>query len=316
MPRRPSPKTAAPAHGWQRRVRSPAFARELKALIARELTALADQQFKDVVDVRTVRDLVERADELLAVDAVGALLVNLRATARKRARQTKRSLGGILGAQVVGDVESALTDATSLTSQAEAFIAQMMERELVQSLMTDLIYTAIVSFNRRVNPIFGNLALMAVDTQVKSFIRMLMPMLQRQATAFLVDRKNHALFADFARTAARQVLNEPLAQLSALFDRASDAEAEALITKVARNTQVRRLVRDGTRMLADAAFAHLSRQRIGDVVLLDDNIDWLTDRISAPLLALLRRPYVAVFVQGEMEGVSKAPVRREGRKPR
>jgi hypothetical protein len=308
MPRRPSPKTAAPAHGWQRRVRSPAFARELKALIAREITALADQQFKDVVDVRMVHAFIERADELLAVDAVTALLVGMRATARKRARQTKRSLGGMLGAQLVGEIESALADATNLTSQAEGFIAQMMERELAQSLMTDLIYTAIVSFNRRVNPIFGNLALMAVDTQVKGFIRMLMPMLQRQATAFLVDRKNHVLFADFARAAARQVLSQPLAQLSALLDRGSDAEAEALITKVARNAHVRRLVRDGTRMLADAAFAHLSRQRIGDVVLLDDNIDWLAERISAPLLALLRRPRVAAFVQSEMEG--GAPRRR------
>ena len=307
MPRRPAPKNAAPAPGWQRRIRSPAFARELKALIARELGALADQKFKDVVDVRVVHDLIERADELLAVEAMSALAVGVRAAARKRARQTKRSLGGILGAQLVGDVESALADMTNLSSQAEDFIAQMMERELVQSLMTDLVYTAIVSFNRKVNPL-GNLALMAIDAQVKSFIRMLMPMLQRQATAFLVDRKNHALFADFARAAARQVLNEPVAGLSDLFDRASDADAEAAISKIARNPQIRRLVRDAARMVIDAVFTHLGRQRVGNVLLLDDNIDWLAQRISAPLLALLRRPHVAAFVQGEMEG--GAPRRR------
>lgn len=172
-----------------------------------------------------------------------------------------------------------------------------------------------MSFNRKVNPL-GNLALLAMDTQVKSFIRMFMPMLQRQATTFLVDRKNRALFADFARAAARRVLDEPVAQLSALFDQISDEEAEAVIQKTARNPHVRRLVRDSARLLTHAALAHLGRRRIGDVLLLDDNLDWLAQRIVEPLLALLARPHVAAFIEREIdrgnEKNSTAEARRRG----
>jgi hypothetical protein len=147
---------------------------------------------------------------------------------------------------------------------------------------------------------------MAVDSQIKSFIRLFMPMLQQQATAFLVDRKNHALFADFVRAAARQVLNEPLAQLVDLFDRGSDREAEAFITKTARNPQVRRLAADMLLMMSEAAFKQLSSKRIGSVVQLDANIDWLAKRLSAPLLAALKRPHVAAFVQREIDRAGSA----------
>lgn len=315
MPRRPSTKSPASARNWQRRVGSAAFARELTALVKAELEWIAKQKFKDVVDARLVHELIDRADDLLAIDAVSALLGTLRATARRHARQTKHSLHAILGDELVGEIDTALGEMTNLTGQFERFIDEMMERELVQSLMTDLVYTAIVSFNRKVNPL-GNLALLAMDTQVKSFIRMLMPMLQRQATAFLVDRKNRALFADFARAAARQVLNEPVAQLSALFDQTSDEEAEALIKKTARNSHVRRLARDSARLLVDAALAHLNRRRIGDILLLDDNLDWLAQRIAEPLLALLARPHVAAFVEREIT-VATTPVERvEGGAPR
>jgi hypothetical protein len=305
MPRRPpTPRTRAGY--WQRRVSSPAFARELTVLIAEDLRALADQRFKDVVDLRLIRELIERTDALLAVDAVSAVAVSVRTAVRARMRKAKRPLRDVVGAQLVSDIEAMLDDATNLPHQAEAIIERMMQRELVQSLMTDLVYTAIVSFNRRVNPLFGNLALMAVDSQIKSFIRMFMPMLQQQAAAFLIDRRNHALFADFARAAARQILNEPLAQLVELFDRGSDREAEAFITRAARNPQVRRLARDLALTLSEAALKQLSAKRVGTVLLLDANADWLAKRLSTPLLAVFKRPHVSAFVMREIERASSA----------
>lgn len=313
MPRRSLSTTSPSARYLQRRVTSPAFARELTALVAGELRALADQKFKDVIDTRLVRELIERSEELLAVDAIATLALSLRGTARQRVRKTKRSLRGMLGEQFVADVEAAFNDVTTLTPQAEELIDRMMQRELVQGMMTDLVYTAIVSFNRRVNPLFGNLALMAVDAQIKSFIRMFMPMLQRQATSFLIDRKNHALFTDFARAAARQLLNEPLSHLFELFNPGSDAEAKALTNKIAHNPQVRRLVRDLALALADAVFQELGARRVGSVLLLDDNIDWLAKRLSAPILAALQRAPIATFVGSEID---RAVAPRGGRTSR
>jgi hypothetical protein len=305
VPKRP-PATKVRAGDWQRRVSSPAFARELTALIARDLRALADQRFKDVVDMRLVRDLIERTDELLVVDAVAALGVSLRDASHQRMRKAKRPLRDILGSQLIDDIEAMLDDATNLSHHAETFIEGMMQRELVQSLMTDLVYTAIVSFNRRFNPLFGNLALMAIDTQIKSFIRMFMPMLQRQATAFLVDRKNHALFADFARAALRQILNEPVVRLVEIIDRGSQREAEALIAKTARNPQVRRLARETVLMWSEAAFRQIGNLRVGDVLRLDANAAWLAKRLTAPVQAALKRPHLLAFLSQEIDRASRA----------
>jgi hypothetical protein len=248
-----------------------------------------------------VRELVGRWDDLADIDAITRVAMELRRTVRQRARRSKRTLHVLLGYQFVADLEAAMSDAAQLSRDAEDFIARLMERELVQSLMTDLIYTAIVSFNRRVNPLFGNLALLAVDTQIKSFIRMFMPMLQRQATAFLVDPKNRALFMDFARGAMRLVLNEPLPNLVALVAAGSDADAEAMIRKALRNSQLRRLMREAALMMADAVLRDLGKKRIGTIVQLANNADWLAQQLSEPLRAVLARPHVAAFVARELD---------------
>src|SRR5262245_33029302 len=115
MPRRPPPTMSASGRYWQRRVTSPAFARELTALVADQLRALANRKFKDVVDLRLVRELIERSDELLAVDAVTALALGVRGTARQGMRRSKRSLRALLGEQFVADVDDVFNDAAILT---------------------------------------------------------------------------------------------------------------------------------------------------------------------------------------------------------
>src|SRR5512134_1481145 len=98
MPRR-APVVSASQRYWQRRVSSPAFARELTRLIADELRVLADEKVNDVVDIGLIHDVIERSEKLLAVDALSGVMVALRRTVRRRARKTKRSLGDVLGEQ-------------------------------------------------------------------------------------------------------------------------------------------------------------------------------------------------------------------------
>jgi hypothetical protein len=236
---------------------SPAFARELTRLIADELRGLADEKVKDVVDVGLIHDLIERSEKLVAVDALSGLMVTIGATVRRRVRKTKRSLEDVLGES------SSVT--SKRPSRREILLAmptpsRACGRDLC-NLMTDLVYTAIVSFNRRVNPLFGSLALMAVDAQIKSFIRMFMPMLQRQATAFLIDRKHHALFADFARAALREVLREPLPQLAELRARQRRRRAPA---NRAQSTPAP-TTRDGARMVSARSSTRPGRKRVGTV---------------------------------------------------
>jgi hypothetical protein len=294
-------------------VSSPAFKRELTALIADDLRAGVALRVADVIDRRLVHELVGRWDDLVDIDAITTVAMELRRTVRQRARRSKRTLHVLLGHQFVADLEAAMSDAAQLSRDAEDFIARLMERELVQSLMTDLTYTAIVSFNRRVNPLFGNLALLAVDTQIKSFIRMFMPMLQRQATAFLVDPKNRAMFMDFARAAMHLLLHEPLPNLLTLVAGGSDADAEAMIRKSLQNPQLRRLVREAALLLADAVLRDLGPRRIGTVVQLEDHAEWLAERLSGPLRAVLARPHIAAFIARELARASAPPSRPRGR---
>ena len=60
--RQPSDKTGVEVRYWQRRVRSRAFKGELTAVVRRELTALAGERVRDVVDPDLVRSIIAEWD--------------------------------------------------------------------------------------------------------------------------------------------------------------------------------------------------------------------------------------------------------------
>jgi hypothetical protein len=85
------------------------------------------------------------------------------------------------------------------SSHTEEFVGDIMRQEFVRRLFTDSIFTSIVSFNQRINPFFGGLTMRVLEDQITGFIRLFMPMLIEQATAFAVSKDNQRIALDFAR---------------------------------------------------------------------------------------------------------------------
>lgn len=295
---------------WTKRIGSRPFRRNLAAAIAAELRALAKQRVGQIIDPDFVREMIRHWDariverEVLAEVAIAA---NRRTARRLGARS--ESLLDLLDRQLVADLEAAIDARLQLTDRGREFVAALMEREFVRGLFTDVIYTALVSFQRKANPLFGGLAMRALEDQIKGFIGLFMPMLQAQATAFAIDRSNQRAVLDFARAIARQLLELPIGRYAALAAGEGAESVEALLRQAAANARLADLARRAALLGWDDLFAELKNRRVGELLRVAEHAGWLAERCVDMLLPLLSRPGVAALIAAE---AAAAPVADAG----
>ncbi|MFN8643493.1 MAG: hypothetical protein U0802_18215 [Candidatus Binatia bacterium] len=316
MASKPPARAATETSYWSKRFASRPFRRALTAAIAAELGALARQRVGQVIDPELVRELIRQWDARIVVREVVAevaIAANRRTT--KRLASRRESLLELLDRQLVADLEATIEARLELSERGRAFIAALMEREFVRGLFTDVIFTALVSFQRKTNPFFGALAVRALEDQIKGFIGLFMPMLQAQATAFAVDRANQRAVLDFGRAIARQLLELPIGRVAAAATGEGAASLEAFARQAAANTRLADLARRAALLSWDDLFAELKNRRVGELLRVEEHAGWLAERCADLLLPALARPGVVAFIAAEAAAAparTPAAVRRRG----
>jgi hypothetical protein len=301
MPKSTAGRSTPHDRYWNARVRSREFKRALTDLITRELKSLARERAGDVIDAQLVRTMLRELDTRVINRAIVAdLIIEGSRRGRRRLDGREESLLDVLDHRLVADIEAALEKSIALSPRAEEFVTILMRKEFVRSLFTDVTYTAISSFNQRVNPLFGALATHALEDQIKGSIRLFMPMLQTQAIAFVIDRGNQRLVLDFARAVLRLLLEVPAGRYAAIAASTDGKAMQTLIRKVVKNAKLGVLMRQLALAFWDDLYDTIRHRRIGELVRLDEHAEWLAQRAVAVALPALSRPHVRRFIAAEI----------------
>ena len=301
--RQRSDKAGAAVRYWQRRVRSRAFKRELTALVRRELTALAGERVRDVVDAELVRSIMRDWDtRMIDRTRLAELIIEgTRHSVRKRRGEPLRRLDP----QLITDVEAIVREGVALSAGAEDAIAAIMRQEFVRGLFTDVIFSAIVSFYQRVNPLFGAVTVRVLEEQIKGFIRFFMPMLQQQAIAFIVNQANQRVAVDFVGVVVRQILEQPLPNYSAMITPAQRRKLETLIRHATASAKLDSIVREATLSAWDDLYAVIADKRVGDLLRVEEQAGWFAERCVEFVAPALARSHVVEFIAAEMALAAK-----------
>lgn len=286
---------------WEKRIRSPAFRHELMALLHREITALADARVKDVLDADLVRRTIREWDAgLTRPDVIADFVIQANRHVAGRLKRRRQSVLGLLDEPLVARLDALLEEDMELSAHAEQFIAKLMRQEFVHRLFTDIIFTSIVSFYEKVNPFFGALAMRALEEQIKSFIRLFMPMVEAQATEFAVNRNNQRFLLDFTRAIVWQLLNEPLPWYGAMISSGQRKKAAALIRAAIGNAKLDTLARDTALAVWDDLYKTMQKKKVGDLLRIAERADWLAERCVEVILPALARPGIVQFIAREI----------------
>jgi hypothetical protein len=215
-------------------------------------------------------------------------------------RAERRSLVEVLGGEAAADLENMLNAALAVPADLEPLARRLVGQELVRRLLTDLIFTAIDGFYRRVNPLFGAMTTRMLEDQIKGFIGLFMPTLQRQAVAFLGQRANQRLAQDLLRTAGREIVRQPLSRLAELLPAAQRRETDAALRRALRSRQFDTNLRRLALAAWDDLSGGLADKRIDEIVPLDRLAPWLTETLLAGLDAAFAHSRIAAFLADEI----------------
>jgi hypothetical protein len=259
-------KSTAAERYWAGRLRSAAFRRRLRALVRAELRHLGTLRLEEVVDRAAIHRIVRGLD-LGGLDA--AAILEVLAASRERltasAREKGRPVRDLLGSELAGDVEHAFSAGGPIAPIIEQLAATLLQQELVRRLMTEVIFTAIDAFYRRVNPLFGAVTTRMLEEQIKGFIRLFMPALQRQAIAFATSHANQRLLLEVAGAIVHQILDEPLGRYAGAIA-ADRRHVEAALRRLLRGHEAEAAVRNVVTAAVDALYAHLGPERLAHLV--------------------------------------------------
>jgi hypothetical protein len=285
---------------WEKRIRSTAFKRELTAVVEQEIAWVSGQRIKDVVDADLVRSVIQGWDAKMIDRAFLAdLLVQGNRTVARTLRRRGKSLLGLLDTELAAGIDALLEEDMPLSRYAEDFAEKIMRQEFVRRLFTDIIFTSIVSFYEKVNPFFGAIAMRALEDQIKGFIRLFMPMIQSQATAFAINKGNQRILLDFTRSIIRQLLDEPLEHYAAMVSSGQRKKAATLVRQAVDDAKLGALMRTVALALWDDLYARVGDKQVGDLLRLEEHAGWLAARSVEVILPVLLRPHMIRFIAAE-----------------
>lgn len=302
MPKPRASKPSAASTYWSKRLRSKDFRKQLSVLITTELHAVAKLRVEELVEPKELRRIVEAWDRhVVQADAAAAAIVQVQRRAVARLERQQEPLHTLLGTSVAKHLEALLTQDAEPSPEAEAALERLVHQEFVSRLLTDLVFTALVAFYQRVNPLFGNFAMRSLEGQIKSFIRGFLPMLQERIVAFVISRDNQQVAHDLSRMIAQQILNEPIANYISVISVRQHEQAEALARSIVHSDEVDGLARVALLALFDDLYAVVRHKKVGDLLHLDEKGRALAELLADALLPILQRSAIVGFIAAETE---------------
>jgi len=287
------------AAAWVARVRSPGFRRSLLRVVREEIAAAGSAPMRDLIDAGQVRAAIAAWDPA-SVRAAAAARVAVKVNERleKRLGRAQRSLEEMMGPSVMEGVNALLDEDLPNPQALEQILAQTIRQKFVRKLFAELIHSAILAFNKRVNPIFSGITASMLDDQIRGFISLGMPMLQEQAVAFALSRANQDFVVDLARGLIRSVLAEPLGDLVPRSSAGQRARIESLIVRVVESDRFREQAPVLALRVFDDVYAQLRDEKLAVLIDVDSLAEVLAEPLAELAIAVLTRPRVAELLAG------------------
>ncbi len=291
------------AADWRRRVRSPQVRRAVEDVIRAEIAEMAALPVREVIDAGKIRAALGEIDVgAVRAGAVAQVAVRVNERVEKRLRRERRSIDDLVSGEVRAEIDALLDEELPSPQALEEILAQVIRQKFVRRLFAELIHSAILAFNKRVNPLFGGITAAMLDAQIKSFIELGMPMLQEQAVAFALRPANQQFAVDLARSLIRGALAEPLGELVPRASAGQRKRIERLVVRVVESERFRTAAPAVAQQLWDEVYTEIRDKKLGQLV----DEQRLSAALVAPaaqaVMALLSRPRVAALLSSVLLG--------------
>ncbi len=318
MPRSVTKSSRDDATYWQARLRSSDFRKRLESVVLDELAALGRLRVREVIDVRQVRrSLRAMPARLFDRDILADLVIDLQRRSIARLEKYPGSLRQVLGERVAREIEASVLPDAEAPAELRQAMENLVRQEFVGAMLTDLVFTSLLAFNERINPLFGVFAMRSLEDQIKSFIRAVLPMLQDRIVTFAFSPRNQKIAENLSRTIVRQLMAGRISAFVASQSPYQRSQAERLARELIHSDKVEALSRTLALSWFDDFYAAAQGRRIGELIDLELHGRVLAKTIVSGVIEVLARNSVTALVAAEVARAhgTKSPPSRSHKAP-
>lgn len=182
---------------WEKRVQDDAFRDSVNQLAKDAVNELIDLNIGEICDDLSAgieQSNQKEANEFLA-PVVRATLINGTPISKALIEEANKALNERMGEGALKAWREVVSQPIDLPPET---VQAVVQQPAVKELFINIIHDAIIGFNKKVNPLAGAMGMLGIDKQIKDFLAPFMDQVTNMATEFMVDKKNTAMFQDFA----------------------------------------------------------------------------------------------------------------------
>lgn len=178
---------------WEKRTREDSFAEDLRTNIHKLRDEILEEPLDDLLD-----NISEEIDGIPDRNEIPGLIRVYHSLNRKILEDiisVNRPLQNAMEQKTMDAMKKVVTRPVDFPEDA---VREIVAQPAIKELFINIIHDAIIGFNKKFNPLFGAMAAVGMDKQIREFIVPFMDSVNNLAADFLTDKANQPMFTDLA----------------------------------------------------------------------------------------------------------------------
>lgn len=285
----------------QERVESKAFKKSLEKIIYKQIQKGLKLPIKDVLPYEIGRQFIDEFDVFMFNPASFIQIFQLFLQSLEYYfEDTNETLIDFLGQSSVKDIENILNEKYVMSENVERIVREVMHSDFIKSLFTEAVHLSIVSFYKKVNPIFGGMTAKVVEKQVKGLIKPLIKIVVDSAAEYVIRKENQQQLTEFLKNLMILIVNEPVENVFLEFSPRHRKKSETLLKNLAKNSTFEKKMRKIILYTYEYMYEQISTQKVELFIAKESQVKKLAYWGIEFLLVVIKQDEVISFLADEL----------------
>lgn len=281
------------------RVQSREFKTALSRAMESEIRDVSKMKIGDYLDAGAVRNLVKHSNSfLLSQNNFTGLIKTQVAALEDYFGKKNISISEILDSKTKQKMSALMTEKYVMSDNAKEFVGKIIRSEFITGLFVNVIHVTLVSFYKKVNPIFGGITTAILENKIKAFIEVMIKVILDQAVSFVVSPANQENLARFSHTVIELLLKEKVIHFFEEMTAERRKKIYALAESVAFSKKIQAQAQEIFLKVFDDFYLSVKNQKAGDFFKLKGQEKTLAGDVADLVIPCLKhKPVVDFLVQ-------------------
>ena len=260
----------------------------LKVDLLNRIEEIFETRLQDIISLDELKEIIDdfSSAKLVPKKNLQRLIgFSLEMGSKIESKNNKNSLKKALSPASLKALEDILDEPILLTDSSKEFIDKIVHSAFIKNLFSETIHVSIVSFYKKVNPLFGGLATSVLEKQIRGAIDFIIDKVLDVATLFIVSEKNMDRFSDFLKAVVLLSLEEPLNHYYKQLTPGHTKKIVHFLLELQMSSQFETWIKERVITAVELVYDEFGDEKIGTIIPYSEPVRKIVDKIADVLAA-------------------------------